>query len=212
MKRFSGFSVALLTLAIGAWAATSNAQDTRTARGTVIAMASNSLTVRVGANDMKFSVDPQTVVVATGAGTQARKAEAAGKSGPALADVLKTGQAVKVDYRETGGMFYATRVQAVTSAGSGGGSISSQEKTSSGAVKAIAANSLTISEASGKDMTFAIDSSTNLVARGAGTKAKASGGRLALTDALKAGDRVSIDYHDMEGTMHATTVRLIAAK
>ncbi len=112
MKTVNALGISLLTLVVGAWPAVSTAQDTKTARGTLTAMDSRSLTVKVGANDMKFAVDAQTVVVASGAGTKARKAEAAGQAGPKLADVLKTGQALILNYREPGGTMYPTRVPA----------------------------------------------------------------------------------------------------
>jgi len=75
-------------------------------------------------------------------------------------------------------------------------------------VKSVAANSLTITAADGQDMTFAVDATTHVVARGAGTKAAASGGKLAVTDAVKTGDRVSVSYHEMGGTLHAASVRV----
>src|SRR5437899_360784 len=75
-------------------------------------------------------------------------------------------------------------------------------RTSTGAVRTVAANSLTIKGASGRDMTFAVDANTHLIARGAGTKAAAGGGRLMMTDSVKTGDRVSITYRDMGSTMH----------
>src|SRR5262249_51083737 len=149
--------------------------------------------VKVGANDMKFTVDSQTTVVAPGAGTKGRSAQEAGQAGPKLADVVKTGQAVMVNYREAGGTMHATRVQVVSSPGPRGGSTSAAApaaKRRSGMVKSVAANSLTITAVDGKDMTFAVDATTNVVARGAGTKAAASGGKLAITDAVKTGDRV----------------------
>ena len=93
------------------------AQD-KTARGTVTAMTGELLTVRVGASDMKFNVDTNTILVASGAGTQSRRSQTGGVK---LADFIRTGHAVVVSYRETGSTMYATRVQPVTSAGPAGG-------------------------------------------------------------------------------------------
>ena len=80
-------------------------------------------------------------------------------------------------------------------------------KTATGSVKSVSANSLVISDA-GKDMTFTVDKDTKVVGKGLGTKGASSGGKLAITDALSAGDNVSVTYHDMNGTLHAATVRV----
>src|SRR5437868_15185816 len=97
---FLALSLAALTLVAGTTRAA--AQDTKTARGTVSAMSGTSLTVTVAGTAMNFMVDDKTVVEARGAGTAANKAAAAGKPGPKLADVVKTGQSVEVSYREMG--------------------------------------------------------------------------------------------------------------
>ena len=202
MRRVSVLGISLLALAVVAWPRASAAQDNKTARGTVTAMAGSSLTVRVGANEMKFTVDAQTTVVAPGAGTKERKKEGSVK----LDEAIKTGQAVIVTYREKGSMLLASRVEAVSSAGGGGGSVSTATKTSNGTVKSVAANSLTIT-ADGKDMTFAIDASTSVVAKGA-TGRSGAGGKIAITDFVKSGSRVSVSYHEMGTMMHAAEVRV----
>ena len=83
-------------------------------------------------------------------------------------------------------------------------------KRSTGTVKAVSADSLTVSGAGGKEMMFAVDASTKVVATGAGTKSAAAGGKLVITDAVKMGDRVTVSYHDMGGKMHAAEVRVTA--
>ena len=81
--------------------------------------------------------------------------------------------------------------------------------TASGTVKAVSGNSLTVTAAGGKDMTFTVDNSTKFVGKGLGTKSKA--GNLTATDAVAMGDRVSVTYHDMGGgTMHAANVRVVS--
>ena len=212
MKHVRLFGVPLLAVAIFAWPSISAAQD-KTARGTVSAVSGDTVTVKVGATDMKFTADSKTSVVAAGAGTKARTAAAAGQPGPKLAELLKPGQAVMVTYHDMGGMLHASRFQAVSSAGSGGGSTTAAkpaERTGTGAVKSIAANSLTITAEGGKEMTFAIDQNTSVVGQGVGTKAAAAGGKTAITDLVKAGNRVSVTYHEMGGMLHAATVRVIA--
>jgi len=80
-------------------------------------------------------------------------------------------------------------------------------KKSSGTVKAVSADSLTVT-AGAKEMMFSIDSATKVVAAGAGTKSAAQGGKLMITDAVHTGDRVTVSYHDMSGKMHAAEVRV----
>lgn len=214
MKRVR-LAAGLVTLAVVfAFPGVSMAQGNKTARGTVTAMAGDSLTVKVGTTDMTFAIDSQTVVVARGAGTKSRTAAAAGQKGPALSEVVKTGEAVIVTYRETGVTKQASRVEVVSSAGAGGGSTSSAKtpaKTSHGTVKSVSGDSLTI-DAAGKDMTFAIDSSTQVLAKGAGTKARATGGKLPITQVVSNGNAVSVTYRDMGGTLHASRVIVTATK
>lgn len=72
-----------------------------------------------------------------------------------------------------------------------------------GTVKSVSADSLVVT-AGAKDMTFSIDSSTRFVGKGLTTKS--GGGPMKPTEAVAAGDRVRVSYHDMSGTMHAATV------
>ena len=104
----------------------------------------------------------------------------------------------------------AASIRTVSSGSAGGKSTSAAapaEKIASGTVKGVAASSLTISDG-GKDSTFAIEASTRVVGRGAGTKSAAAGGKTSVTELVSTGDRVSVSYHDMGGTMHAMTVRV----
>ena len=73
----------------------------------------NTITVNVAGKDMTFNVDVKTTVVARGAGTKAKAAEAAGKTGPGVAEVLKAGDAVEVAYHEAG--MHADTVRAIAS-------------------------------------------------------------------------------------------------
>jgi hypothetical protein len=82
-------------------------------------------------------------------------------------------------------------------------------KTATGIVKTVSPTSLVITSA-GKDMTFTVDSSTSVVASGAGTKAATKGGKIAIADVVAAGNQVRVTYHDMSGTMHAQSVRVTA--
>ncbi|HTK28291.1 MAG TPA: DUF5666 domain-containing protein [Vicinamibacterales bacterium] len=188
-----------------------HAQATKTARGTVTAMAGDSVTVKVKNQDMKFAVDEKTEVIAPGGGHKEAAAKREGASGAKLGDVIKAGQSVEVSYHDMGGgMLHAASIRAIASAGEG--SMSSDKPAAmhaNGKVKSVTGDSLVI-DASGKDMTFAVDAQTRFTGTGLGRKASASGGKLAVTDAVAMGDSVTVTYHDMGGSMHAAEVRVTA--
>ena len=78
-----------------------------------------------------------------------------------------------------------------------------------GTVKSVSGTQLVIAGAGGKDMTFTVDSSTKFTGKGLSTKSK--GAPIAASDAVHQGDRVSVSYHDMSGTMHAASVVITQA-
>lgn len=78
-----------------------------------------------------------------------------------------------------------------------------------GTVKSVSGTSLVVSGKDGKDMTFAIDSSTKFVGKGLSTKS--AKGPITATDAVHQGDAVSVSYHDMGGAMHASQVRITSS-
>jgi hypothetical protein len=83
-------------------------------------------------------------------------------------------------------------------------------KTVKGSVTAVGADSITV-KVGGKDMTFAVDAKTHVVAPGGSTKtreAKAEGkaGPM-LTEVVKTGQAVEVSYH--EKGMHAATIQRI---
>jgi hypothetical protein len=86
-------------------------------------------------------------------------------------------------------------------------------KSAVGTVKSVAADSVVVTDKDGKDWTFVVDAKTSVRAKGAGTKAaaaKAAGKTgINITEAVKAGDRVTISFHDMEGKLHAESVRVM---
>jgi hypothetical protein len=203
----------LATLAVIGWLTPAHAQGTKSARGTVTAMAADSVTVKTATGEMKFGVDDKTVVEAAGAGTKARAAAAAGKPGPKLADVVKTGQSVQVSYRDMGGTLHATRIRAIAaSAAAAAAPAKPGEKTSNGTVKTVAGNSLTISGSSGGGatftQTFTVDSDTKVIGKGLGTATAPKGGKDVITDLVKNGDRVSVLYSEKGATLHASEVRV----
>jgi hypothetical protein len=214
MKRTS-IALALVALAAAGWpAARLAAQEGKMARGTVTAVAADSVTVKVGAQEVKFNVDSKTSVEAIGAGTKTRRAQAAGAPGPKLTEVVKVGQPVAVSYTETGGSNHATRIRAISSVPNEAGATTGPggAKTSNGTVKSVAANSLTISGSSGSGatftQTFTVDNTTKVIGKGAGTAAAAAGGKTVITELVSTGDTVSVTYHAAGNALHAGEIRV----
>jgi hypothetical protein len=80
--------------------------------------------------------------------------------------------------------------------------------TASGEVSAVSATSLTVKGKSG-EWTFDVDKSTHISVPGATKKtaaAKDSKEPLEITQYVKAGDTVTVKYHDMGATKHAADV------
>jgi uncharacterized protein DUF5666 len=207
MRRVPLLALPVLAAAILSWPTGLRAQDTKTASGTVTAVGADSVTVKVMDKDMTFNVDAKTDVIASGAGHKAKAAQEKGMTGPKLADVLKVGQPVEIKYHDMGGTLHAASIRAVASAGGGGGSVSEPTKTLTGTVKAVAADSLTVTGADMKDMVFSVDAKTLVVGTGIGTASAAKGGKATVADLLGMGDKVTVQYHETAGTNHATYVR-----
>jgi hypothetical protein len=81
---------------------------------------------------------------------------------------------------------------------------------STGVVKAVSDNSMTINGSAGGGakftQSFTVDHTTKVIAKGAGTAAAATGGKLALTKAVSEGDRVSVSYHEAGTSLLASQV------
>src|SRR5687768_1742110 len=209
----TGFRFAMVLLIVGAGlAAQADAQETKSARGTVTAVGGDSITVKAADRELKFAVDLKTVLTASGAGTADRKAEAAGKPGLRLADFVKTGDAVEVSYQETGSTMRASNIRRVNSPGSGGGSMSGDRmETANGTVDSISGTTLVISGQTGGGsfkQTFAVDATTQVVAVGASTASAAKGGKVTLTDFVGIGDQVTVSYKKAGSGLHADEVRV----
>ena len=102
----------------------------------------------------------------------------------------------------------------------GGKVIKPKTMTAVGAVKTVTADSLAINDGPGKDWTFVIDATTKILPK-AGQEtvdvtpvSPVPGGKvipsthLTIAD-IKEGQRVEVTYHDKNGKMHATRVRLM---
>jgi hypothetical protein len=79
----------------------------------------------------------------------------------------------------------------------------------SGTVKSLTNNSLTIA-AGGKEMTFAVDASTKVVAKGAGSKSAEKGGKAPIADLVAVGDKVTVKYLQSAGANRAVSVTVTA--
>ena len=205
----TGFRFVMALLIVSAvLTAGAAAQETKSARGTVTAVGGDSITVKAAERELKFSVDPKTVLTASGAGTAERRADASGKPGPRLADFVKTGDAVEVSYQETGSTMRASNIRRVASAG--GASMGGES--ANGRVDSISGSTLVISGSAGSGGSFkqsyAVDATTKVVAMGASTAA--AGGKVALTDFVAVGDQVTVSYRKAGSGLHADEVRVRA--
>jgi hypothetical protein len=85
-----------------------------------------------------------------------------------------------------------------------------QAKDVRGKVTAVSGNSLTV-DVNGQPMTFAVNTSTDVIAKGAGTKTRetqgTTGHKPVLADLVKVGDNVEVRYTESGGTMTATVIR-----
>lgn len=210
MKRL----ITLLTCTVLVASSSALAQATKTVKGSVTNVGANTITVAVAGKDMTFNVDVKTTVVARGAGTKAKAAEAAGKTGPGVAEVLKAGEAVEVVYHEAG--MHADTVRAIASvpppppAPKAAEDQKTKAATESGVVSAVSGTTLTIKGKAG-ETTFTVDSKTVVSGTGLGTagrKITDAGGKPTLGEFLHSGDSVSVTYHDTGVAKMATNVRV----
>jgi hypothetical protein len=204
--------LAVFTIA-GLLATQAHAQDPKKARGKVTAMTATSVSVDAAGTPMSFTVDEKTKVEAPGAGTATRRAEAAGKPGVKLADVIKTGDAVEVSYQDVGGKMQASMIRKVASVPSSATTTAAESKSSTGKVTSVSPTALSISGSSGGGVTFTqtfvIDSKTKVIGKGAGTMSEARGGKVSATDLIASGDTVSVSFTEMAGALHANEVRVM---
>jgi hypothetical protein len=82
--------------------------------------------------------------------------------------------------------------------------------TAQGKVTAVGADSFTIAKGT-ESMTFTVDNTTKITGKGLTTKSteKASmGEKMTVKDSLHDGDMVTVNYSDVDGKMHANSVRV----
>ena len=217
MRRISAPTSLLMgILALSLTAAVAVAQGTKSVRGIVKTIGPASVTVTVDGKDMVFSVDAKTDITTPGGGSKTRAAQAQGKEGVKIGDLLTVGQGVAVEYHEQG--MHAATIRTLASppapAPPPGAAPAPKPptQTANGVVTAVAGNSLTIKASSG-EMTFAVDDKTDVIASGASTTSRAKaaeGKKTVITDFVGKGDTVVVTYHDTAGTKHAAEVRVRA--
>ena len=175
----------------------------REARGTVTAVTTTTMTVKVGTQDMTFYIDGDTHLEVRRAAKQIQAAQPNAK--PRVNDFFEAGNPVLVRYREENGRNHAIDVERVGSAGS-----ANPSKLAEGKVTSVSASHVTVA-ADGHDMTFAITGDTDVLVKGASKAAKAAGGGTPLTTFVHSGDTVSVSYKDAAGTMTASEIRVRVA-
>jgi hypothetical protein len=212
MKRF----IAMLACAVLVSAAPAFAQ-TKTVKGKVTTVGANTITVNVAGKDMTFNVDTKTNVVSRGGGTKTRDAQAAGKTGPGIAEVLKSGEAVEVAYHEA--EMHADSVRVISSvpappAAKADEAPKAKAMSATGVVAAVTGNSLTVNEKTGA-ATFTVDNTTVVSGTGLGTagrKLQEAGGKPTLGDFVKEGDTVAVTDMEDGGAKKAGKVRIVKKK
>ena len=76
-----------------------------------------------------------------------------------------------------------------------------------GIVKSVSGTTLVVT-ALGKDTTFTVNPRTRVVGKGVGTKSAAKEGKPTVVDLVKEGDRVTVTYQDIGGTLQASTIEV----
>lgn len=187
------------------------AQESQSVRGTVVSVAGATVTVKVAGQDMAFTVDGATRVIGTGAGTADRAARAQGKEGVGVAQLLKAGDGVQVNYVAKGGGNYASVIRRGVSGTSGAAKPEAPGKSVSGTVTEVTGNGFTMT-VDGKPWTFAVESTTRVLGTGFGTMTRekqAAGQTTKLADYLGKNDVVLVDFVQKGGTMQATEIHML---
>jgi hypothetical protein len=182
-------------------AALVNAQD-KEAIGSVTAVSNASMTISSGARSMTFVVADDTKLEVKAAARQTRQARDASKPGATLTQYVR--------YREQDGKLIASSIRPVSASGAESAA-SEPVRVATGTVKAVTLSQLTL-DSGGKDLTFAVNADTEVIARGATKTTRAAGGKTTIGDFIHNGDNVSITYLDRAGTMTASQVRVRATK
>jgi hypothetical protein len=210
MKRVS--FVLSAAVAVALVAAGSAFAGAEAIRGTVTAIGADSITVDSMGAAKVFKLDQATNILGKGGSTATRAAKMAGEAGPKISDVLKVGDTVEVHYKDVGGAMHATEIRTGVPLPGAPEAPKVPKMTASGKVTAVAADSFTVM-AGGQSHVIKVDAKTMIVGKGAGTKSReldTMGKAPVLSEFLKVGDEVSVDYKDVAGAKVAGEVRVIA--
>lgn len=175
--------------------------QTKEARGTVTAVTTSTMNVRVGTQDMAFFIDSETHLEVRRAARDVQAAQP-GAPKPRVNDFFEVGTPVMVRYREEKGRNHALNIERVGSAGP-----ENPTKLAEGKVTSVSASRLVVA-ADGHDMTFAVTGDTDVLVKGATKATKAAGGSTQLTTFIHAGDMVSVSYKEAAGAMTASEIRV----
>jgi hypothetical protein len=177
--------------------------QTKEARGSVAAVTTTSMTVKVGAQDMTFFIDGDTHLEVRRAAKQIQSLQP-GNAKPRVNDFFEVGNPVLVRYEGEAGAhgFHAVNIERVGSAGS-----ANPSRIAEGKVTSVSASHMTLAS-DGREMTFAITGDTDVLAKGASKATKAAGGGTPLTTFVHSGDTVSVSYKEAAGAITASEIRV----
>jgi Domain of unknown function (DUF5666) len=178
--------------------------QTKEARGTVTAVTTTTMTVKVGTQDMTFLVDSNTRLEVRRAAKEVQSQQP-GNPKPRVNDFFEVGNPVLVRYRSDNAGNHALDIERVGSPGSA--DPTNPTKLAEGKVTSVTATHLTVA-ANGRDMTFAVTADTDVLVKGATKATKAAGGTTQLTTFVHSGDMVSVSYKEAAGAMTASEIRV----
>ena len=178
--------------------------QTKEARGTVTAVTTTTMTVKVGTQDMTFLVNSDTHLEVRRAAKEVQSQQP-GSPKPRVNDFFEVGNPVLVRYKSDNAGNHALDIERVGSAGSA--EPTNPTKLAEGKVTSVTATHVTVA-ANGRDMTFAVTGDTDVLLKGATKATKAAGGTTQLTTFVHSGDMVSVSYREAAGAMTASEIRV----
>ena len=179
-------------------------------RGTVVSAVGDTVVVTVTGKDMTFKVDKTTELMARGAGTAQRKAEQQGAEGVKLTDFVKPGVGVEVQYKDVGGVMWATEIHSGLSVPKEAKSEEVTGGSARGTITAVAGDSFTVKGT--QEWKFAVDAKTFVTGVGMSTltrKIKEQGKAPTIPDLLGPNDEVVVYFKEAGGVMRASEVRVM---
>ena len=172
--------------------ATPASAQTKEARGTVTAVTTTTMTVKVGAQDTTFYIDGDTHLEVRRAAKQIQAAQPDGRSrGSTISSRPAIPSWSGIEKRTDGIMPSMSSASAALVPRTHRSSPRERSRRSPASHVTVAAD--------GHDMTFAITGDTDVLVKGASKATKAAGGGTPLTTFVHSGDTVSVSYKDAAG-------------